>query len=554
MQKVYFSFEYFIQYMYTVKKHTIPKNNSGGQAMNKCKFAVFLFFSMAAVFWLFAAGANAEENMLQRGIDEYKAENYEEALDFFQKARVQYPNISAPAFFLGLSYKQAGNYKEAVKHYRDATKLAQPVPEAYTELIAVLNDLNETKEAKEWIAKAEDLGIKPPQIAFLKGLVLAKENNIKGAVEAFTRSKELDKGLTQVADLQIAMAYAKANKLEEASKAFKAVIGIDPKSDLANFAKEYEKSIDMVLKAYRPLNFTAGVSYQYDDNVPGSAHRGDAAAQIPTREDYAVLTSLGATYTARQHGPWSFMSQLNLNETSYAHWHSNNTLGMTFSIVPGYNFEKGAFTLPLIYSHTWMGRNTSGDGKNKALSPYQETMTVKPTLNILLLPGHIGMFSAGYTKKEIFNRNTTAGPTDTDENRNGHSINYSAGYLRPFSGGKGMLNIKYDYTHDNTRGLNWMSRSDKIGATTLLPLSQKVNLTVSGDVTYQKYRNQNSNIAPAFTFQRKDRIYAFSSGILWEIFKNTSLNLTYSHTTNFSNIEIYYNKKNTYTAGIEYRF
>ena len=76
-----------------------------------------------------------DEGDLKKGIEEYGAENYEEALELLQKASEQQPGSSVAAFYLGLTYKQMGKYKEAAKHYRDALLFTPPVLDAYTELI-----------------------------------------------------------------------------------------------------------------------------------------------------------------------------------------------------------------------------------------------------------------------------------------------------------------------------------------------------------------------------------------------------------------------------------
>src|SRR3989304_10641205 len=140
---------------------------------------------------------------LSRGIEEYKDENFEEALELLVKARKEDPASSLAAFYLGLTYKQLMNYKEASANFRDAVKLKPPIKEAVVELIEVLYNLDEFQEAKKWLDVAERENIKPAQTAFLKGLILLKENNNLEAIKAFEKSKELDGSLTQAAAFQI---------------------------------------------------------------------------------------------------------------------------------------------------------------------------------------------------------------------------------------------------------------------------------------------------------------------------------------------------------------
>ena len=142
------------------------------------KVFIYLIFMIFVPFG-FVENLKAAEKFLDKGIAEYKAENFEEALELLIKAREQQSASSLAAFYLGMTYKQMGDLKEAAKNLKEAILLTPSVIDAYAELIEVLYNQNELKEAKDWIAKAEKEGIKPANISFLKGLVLSKENKNK---------------------------------------------------------------------------------------------------------------------------------------------------------------------------------------------------------------------------------------------------------------------------------------------------------------------------------------------------------------------------------------
>ena len=154
---------------------------------------------------------------------------------------------SEAAFYLGLTYKQSGNYSEAAKNLRDSIRLVPSVKDAYPELIEVLYNLNEMKEAMDWVKSAEKEGVKPAHIAFLKGLVLSKEDKNREAINAFNKAKELNPSLTQSSDFQIAMAQAKERRFAEAKEILK---------DL-NLRFEYSYT-----KAHSSIDI-----YKYDRNV-----------------------------------------------------------------------------------------------------------------------------------------------------------------------------------------------------------------------------------------------------------------------------------------------
>ena len=214
--------------------------------------------------------------MLEKGIDEYKAENYEEAVDILLAVRYEQPASSVAAFYLGLTYKQMREYRLAERNLREAITLSPPVKDAYLELAEVLYTLDALKEAKEWVIKSEQEGIKPAHTAFLKGLILLKEGKSDDAIAAFENAKKLDQSLSQPADFQIAAAYVQKQRFDEAKKSLHTIQDIDPLSDLASFSKEYEKALSRTLALYKPWQFRVGIAYQYDDNVvlkPGTAIR-----------------------------------------------------------------------------------------------------------------------------------------------------------------------------------------------------------------------------------------------------------------------------------------
>ncbi|MBW1861368.1 MAG: hypothetical protein JRJ02_03220 [Deltaproteobacteria bacterium] len=72
--------------------------------LEKALLVSFLFFLCIVLFNPSAQCQQAAS--IQKGVDQYKAENYEEAIEILIKAREEDPKSSVAAFFLGLSYKQ----------------------------------------------------------------------------------------------------------------------------------------------------------------------------------------------------------------------------------------------------------------------------------------------------------------------------------------------------------------------------------------------------------------------------------------------------------------
>ena len=230
--------------------------------------------------------------MLEKGIGQYKHENYDEALVILGKAREENPQSSLAAYYLGLTHKQLQNYDEAIANLKDAVTFSPKIKGAVLELIDCLYQLGRLDEAKRWIAEAEADGIRPAQVAFLKGLVLLKDEKLEDAVAAFRNAKELDPSMAQASNYQIAMAYLKGKKISEAQKAFTEVVIADPSSNMANFANEYVSALSKRREAMRPWKFSFGAAWQYDDNLvlkpDDTALASDLSEKADSREAYTA--------------------------------------------------------------------------------------------------------------------------------------------------------------------------------------------------------------------------------------------------------------------------
>ena len=92
----------------------------------------------------------------------------------------------------------------------------------------------------------------------MRGLILLKRGKTDEAIRSFNKSKELDPSLSQPAGFQIALAQIQTRQFDEAQKSLRAIEEIDPASDLASFAKEYEKSLSRTVANVQALEIYCG--------------------------------------------------------------------------------------------------------------------------------------------------------------------------------------------------------------------------------------------------------------------------------------------------------
>ena len=490
---------------------------------------LILALIMFILFTSYAQGAP-----LDQGIAQYRAENFEESIPLLQEARRLDPASTVAAYYLGLARKQTGDTQAALADFRDAVTHQPIVQDAYPELIACLYDQGAYQEARTWIAQAEQAGALPAQIAFLKGMVLAGAGEGEPAMTAFRTAARLDPSLGQAATLQVAMLQAKDRHLDEARQSLKALISLNPTSELASLAREYDASFARVLASYRSWHASVGLAYLYDDNVVSKPSNDIAGIQISGEEDHGMVAKAHFDYAPLLDGGRQFGVQYDLQSTTYGSNDAFNTIVQSLALLPGKEFSWGAVTVPLSYAHVLLGQDN-----------YLGIGTLRPTLSILTTGSQIAQLSAGYARREMFQA-----PLAPDEDRDGDLFSVGAGYLIPFANGEGLASLRYEFTQDNTKGSNWANQGHRGSLNLLLPVARHLKTTLSGDIYGQRYLHHNTS----FDTDRDDTIFTASAGLTWQPTPSLTLSVIYGFTRAESSIGAYDYRRNTLTSGFEYSF
>jgi tetratricopeptide (TPR) repeat protein len=507
------------------------------------------------------------QSLFDQGMKEFQQENYEEALQYFLDAGTADAESSRIAYHLGLTYKMIENYIAAIPYLRKAVTLSPRVDEALVALIDVLYNTDGLKEASEWIAVAEKDQVSPAQVQYLKGLVLAKEGKPEPAITAFGKSKEFDPSLGQQAEFQIANAYAQQGKLSDARDRLRSVMIMDPGSDMALFARDYEKIVADRIERERPWRFSVGFTYKYDTNVIAKGN-GPLTDSITGQEDSALSFSIRARYRApfSFRTPFSFSGYYSLSADRYlgkTYTRSDGSQGslteynnMTnqFTLVPGYTFGRFAVSLPLSYSYISLqgrkGLSFFSDIQWITQTRYMESTAVTPTLRFITTENSFGEVFFSYIRKKYFETELHPEPFLPEEERSGERLVGGTSWTYLFKETKGIFTARYSFAKDNVAGRNWTNRENRFGADILYPLVGSLKAQAMAEAIFVGYSHTNS----FFNEKRSDEIYNLSLGLIYGIFKNADIILQYNHFRNTSNIPFYNYRRNVYTLGMEYRF
>lgn len=484
--------------------------------------------------------------LLEEGIKQYKEENYEEAIDILTKARQQDKTASAPAFFLGLAYKQTNDYQKALEQFQDAVTLKPAIKEAVIELIDVLNQLEQLDEAMKWIAVAEKNNIVPAKTAFLKGMILSKKGQYAPAIAAFEKSKQLEKSYTQAADFQIAIAYMSDRKYAKAKERFQAAVTQDPLSDLGTFARRYQDIVEEQSFLQRPLRVTLGITGQYDTNMLQEPLTYPGLPDAGTEQSLALNSSLRLDYVPILPGRWLF----NAGYGAVSRLHQKNStrydlLANTFNAAPGYDF--GRFALNLSGNYTFVMKRGDYDNNGGGYRRYSENFSVGPLFRFLANGNHIFELYTGYASKDYFKSTPVGNPQD---NMSACGLDSYLSWMWLFQNG-GLFNARVSFNVDNADGIYWDNRSYKVTLNMIYPIWKKINLQLGGEYNLVPYRYENQY------FNNTVRLDQISTGIIgfnWYINRNITGLIQYTGIRDNSNTYIYDYSRSLWSAGVELRF
>jgi tetratricopeptide (TPR) repeat protein len=494
-----------------------------------------IFFAVSLITILLCQAEEKKINpTLEKGIGQYKHENYDEALVTLKKARDEEPASTLAAYYLGLTYKQLQNYGEAVTPLRNAVTYSPKIKGALIELIDCLYQLNQLDEAKQWISEAEREGIRPAQIAFLKGLVLVKAGSVSDGIDSFKTAKELDSSMAQACNYQIGVADLKANKFDDAKKVFRDVVLVDPSSNMANYANEYIGALSRREEAEKPFRFSTGFAWQYDDNVVLQPASAGIVTNITDKADSREV------YTAQAEYNHKFNDLLGIKGQYFFYYAKQNNLGFydtlsnTFAIQPSIYYQNSLFTFPLGWSLT------NVDDKFYLSSP-----SAAGVYNLML--NDTNMFQA-FARYQAFDYNWP--PIIPQENRDGSELGGGIGWYSFFAKNKGFVNLKYSANRDWTDGNNWNFVGNRMAVTVLIPFWDKLNWTVTGDCFLQDFTRSNS----IFGAYRKDQVYTLSTLVAYKFYKDSEIQAQYTFVKDDSNLGIYSYNRNITSIGVEIKF
>ncbi|MHA2657337.1 MAG: tetratricopeptide repeat protein [bacterium JZ-2024 1] len=248
------------------------------------------------------------EGLYARGLPFLFEENYEKALDYFQKTVEKKPDYADAYFQIGYCLDELGRYPEAVKAYKQAIRIKRDYAEAHYNLGVVYDKLGRYLEAVK--AYKQAIRIKPDfaEAHYNLGGVYDELGRYPEAVEACKQAIRIKPDFAG-AHYNLGTVYGKLGRYPEAVEALKQAIRIKPDFAEAHYnlggvydelgrypeAVEPFKQTIRIKPDFAEAHFLLGIVYDKLGRYPEAVEAFKQAIRI--EPDFAEAHyALGVTY------------------------------------------------------------------------------------------------------------------------------------------------------------------------------------------------------------------------------------------------------------------
>ncbi len=486
----------------------------------------------------------------EKGLKEYRKGNYEEASAYFEKSFKIHKN-SLSAYYLGLCNKLTGNYTAAEKYFKLAIQLKPPVIDAFSELVYLLSQKGQIREAVKYLKKAEKLGISSEKLWYLEGKIYLQTGQLKKALESFEKVEKLKGKYAYMARLQRALIYLKAGDLSSAEKILKPLS--QPSSPVAYLAKRYLQEIEKIRKNYKHLSFRASLGYIVDTNVvskPSSTIGVPEVDQISNKEDRGILTDTGLSlktfpYHLDLDKTLLLTSTVTFSRISYFKLKDYNTMSLGISGGPVFSFKKFSLFPQVVYQYLW---------KNK--HPYFSLKGGRLTLSYFISRGFLSQVNTGfYLRRRFFQIYAP------EEDRRGSLLTFGAAIKKLFKN-RGFFSFSGNFKRENTIGNNWDNEQYSGSFSCYLPFLGRLEFLLGLTYSFTAYLNENTNTGlsppvpgfPAEKSKRRDKTWNTVVTLTFKLLKQVKLSFSWEYLKNRSNFPLYDYQKNVYLVRFKAMF
>lgn len=243
-----------------------------------------------------ARASEESERLYSRGLVEFHAENYTEALAYLDRAVAADRGDAYALYYRAMTQARLGNYGLAVRDLEQVLRLRPDLDEAALELGIARIQTEDYPNAIVALQQARRSPALDGKASLFLGLAQLRTGQLDAARQSFAHAAMADSTLYVPAQYYQGVAGYQLERWDDARLHFEAVTRASPDTDMGRQAAEFLKRL-AVAGAERPYTVYGAVGLQYDSNVPLA---GDEDLGVTNQDDGLVALTAGGVYRPLQ--------------------------------------------------------------------------------------------------------------------------------------------------------------------------------------------------------------------------------------------------------------
>lgn len=509
----------------------------------KARPAVF-FFNLLLVISCATPPALSQEptgyEPLTKGMQYFKENNYEKALEEFFIASIEFPDDPDMPYFIGLTFIKLKDNETAAQYFSSALEIDPSHTEANFELGALLVQREAYQEAIKHLETVYEKVPEKEDLGYLLGLAYYHLGQYERALHFFEVGKTTDKTIQSLTLYYTALTKQQLGLTKETRLKMKEVITFDPTSPVAPLSKKFIEILEIEERIKKRLHLEFTMKAGYDDNVLLVPTENVFNLREKGQDSFFETTFLSAEYVPFRRPRWEVSTSYSFNETLYnsirkldiqSHAISLESLWrgrlgpLSYELRPGYTFDYF-----LVNYHWFLSRHSFRIPYLLGESP--RNMTV---------------FSYDFHIKD-FKLREPARFAAEDRDASNHELGFT--HFFHTTDWKHYIKTGYSREWELAEGDNWDYWANRflVGLQVTAPFNVKLHT----DIIWQKDNYDHMNTF--FDKRREDTDRVFSNTISRDITEHLNLFANYTRRRTTSNIQLFDIEKNIFSFGITFKY
>lgn len=243
-----------------------------------------------------SAGVRASEEserLYSRGLVEFHANNYPEALTHLDRAVAADPGDALALFYRAVTQARTENYRLAIADLEQALRLRPDLDEAALELGIARIQTEDYSNAIVALQRARRAPALDAKASLFLGLAQLRTGQLDAARQSFEHAAATDPDLYLQAQYYQGVVAYQTQRWSDARTHFTAVAEAGPSTDMGREASAFLQRLEEGAATERPYVVYGSVGMQYDSNV---ALAGEEDLGVSNQDDGLVTLAVGGVY------------------------------------------------------------------------------------------------------------------------------------------------------------------------------------------------------------------------------------------------------------------